>query len=131
MSKRECRHNAEPTFSETQHVNCEITTDKYNEQDSRLCRATSEPAHCLCWVRRPWLKLPQSRHLCSLCATIAGDKIERTAFLKCQPVGVLQKYLPSPSLSILIDKATFDNAACCHHDIWSPFFFPLTWLAAE
>lgn len=30
----------------------------------------------------------------------------------------------SLSLSILIDKATFDNAACCHHDIWSPVFFP-------
>lgn len=30
----------------------------------------------------------------------------------------------SRSRSILIDKATFDNAACCHHDIWSPSFPP-------
>lgn len=50
------------------------------------------------------LKLPQSRHLCSLCATIDGDKIERTAFLKCQPVGVLLKYLPSLSLSVYLDR---------------------------
>lgn len=62
-------------------------------------------------------------------------KTERTTILKCQAVGLPLKYLPSPTLSILIDKATFDNAACCHRDIWSALFsfFPLffTWLTAE
>lgn len=79
----------------------------------------------------PELKLPELRHPCSLCATIAGDKTERTAFLKCQTVGVLAEISPRPSppppptpLSILIDKATFDSAACCHHDILVTLFYP-------
>lgn len=85
----------------------------------------------------PELKLPEPRHPCSLCATIAGDKTERTAFLKCQTVGVLAEISPLPSpppppplpppptlLSILIDKATFDSAACCHHDILVTLFYP-------
>lgn len=52
-----------------------ITTDKFNEQVSLfLNRATSEAAHCLCWVWRPQLTLPASRPLWSLCATIDGEK---------------------------------------------------------
>lgn len=102
-----------------------ITTDKFNEQESLfLSRATSEAAHCLCWVWRPQLTSRASRRLWSLCSTIDGEKIERTAFLKCQTVGVLAEISHfSLSLSILIDKAAFDNAPCCHHDIWSPFLF--------
>lgn len=79
----------------------------------------------------PELKLPEPRHPCSLCATIAGDKAERTAFLKCQTVGGPCRNIsstptspPPTPLSILIDKATFDSAACCHHDILVTLFCP-------
>lgn len=95
------------------------------------------PYSCCMWKRSLLrrLKWPWSRHPCSLRAKTGGGKNRTMVFLKCQAVGLPLKYLSSPFLSILIDKATFDNAACCHRDIWSALFsfFPLffTWLAAE
>lgn len=108
MSKRDTGLILKATFSKTQRADCEMTTDKYNERDSPRGPAPSPPVHALGWVRRPELKLPQSRYPCSLRATMEGDKTERTAFLKCQTVGVLLKYLRrrrhplSPPLLLLL-----------------------------
>lgn len=69
--------NKPPYFAE-QHPNV-LTVSAGCEGHSSNC--LSEGIYALCVQQRK------------------GDKIERTAFLKCQTVGVLLKYLPSPSLS--------------------------------